>query len=171
MIGYPGEFKPINEFNNQINQSKSFVVNYSSVNYGNTSYDSSESIGGSDVRYLTSEQYNKFLHLINKNCVNDDVSTAANMAGSSLFQFCNSSISSKSPRSWIVDSGATQHMIAFESQLSDTVDVSRLKLLVKHPNGSFAWINKIGNLQFSSHLTLYVVFDVRVFQCQPFVCT
>ena len=103
------------------------------------------------------------MRLISENSACDDVPATANMAGIYVFQCCNSFVSSNGSQSWIVDSGANQHMIASESQLKDVVDVSRLNLLVKHPNGSSAPINKIGNLQLSSHLTLFDVFVVPDF--------
>ena len=64
---------------------------------------------------------------------------------------------------WVVDSGANQHMIASESLLCESVDVSKLNLRVGHPNGTSAPISKIGNLQLSNSLTLFDVFAVPEF--------
>ena len=54
-------------------------------------------------------------------------------------------------------------MIASESLLHDTVDVSKLDLLVCHPNGTSAKIEKIGNMNLSNSLTLFDVFAVPDF--------
>ncbi|XP_042752826.1 uncharacterized protein LOC111921163 isoform X2 [Lactuca sativa] len=166
LIGYPKDFKPKNDNNNNNNnnnnQNKSFSVNSSSIVPTINSVVSSDSVPSSECHYLTSEQYSKFLRLINENSASEDVSIAANMAGTSTYCF-NSFVSSNNSQSWIVDSGANQHMIASESQLQDTVDVSKLNLLVKHPNGSSALINKIGNIHLSSNLTLFDVFAVLDF--------
>ncbi|XP_023772322.1 uncharacterized protein LOC111920980 [Lactuca sativa] len=149
--------------NDNNNQNKFVSVNSSSASANNSKSVSSESGLGSDAHFLTGEQYSKFLRLISENSACDDVSATANIAGMSVFQCCNSFVSSNDSQSWIVDSVANQHMIASESQLKDAIDVSKLNLSVKHPNGSSASINKIGNLQLSSHLTLFDVFAVPDF--------
>lgn len=73
---------------------------------------------------------------------------------------CNSFVNFQS---WVVDSGANQHMTASESLLHDNVDVLNLNLKVCHPNGSTAQINKIGNMQLSDSLVLFDVFVVPDF--------
>ena len=104
---------------------------------------------GNDSHYLTNEQYAMFLNLIgeSKQALHE-TSINANMAGIS----CNSFLSTNCNK-WVVDSRASQHMISFESDLQDFVDVSKLNLRVSHPNGSSAQINKIGNMQLSNNLT------------------
>lgn len=47
---------------------------------GSVASHSSESVSGSDAHYLTSEQYNKFLRLINESFTTKDVTINANMA-------------------------------------------------------------------------------------------
>nr|KAJ0191767.1 hypothetical protein LSAT_V11C800422600 [Lactuca sativa] len=160
LIGYPKDFTPRSDNNNQ---NKSFSVNSSSVESNSKTSASSEFVPSNGAHLLTDEQYSKFLHLISEHSHNEDVSATSNMAGMSLFQCCNSFVSPNRSQSWIVDSGANQHMIASESHLQDVIDVSKLNLLVKHPNGSSAPINKIGNLHLSSHLTLFDVFGVPDF--------
>lgn len=66
-------------------------------------------------------------------------------------------------KKWIVDSGASQHMSASGSQLVDLVDVSKLNLMVDHPNGTSAKINKIGNMNFSNSVSLTDVFVIPDF--------
>ena len=57
--------------------------------------------------------------------ISDDVSPSANMACMS----CNYVLfSNPSNQKWVVDSGANQYMIAFESILQDFADVSKLNL-------------------------------------------
>ena len=54
-------------------------------------------------------------------------------------------------------------MTKTEYDLIDIMDVSDLKLKVGHPNGSFANINKVGNLKVSDTITLYDVLFVPEF--------
>ncbi|XP_052626943.1 uncharacterized protein LOC128133515 [Lactuca sativa] len=140
LIGYPKDFKPRIESNSgyQRNQNKTFSVNSSSV--PSSSPSSSNASGNGGTYSFTSKQYNKLLILINERpSASEDTSVSANMAG------------------------ANKHMTSFESLLQDTIDVSKLNLLVNHPNGSSAKIKKIGNLQFSENLTLFDVFVVPDF--------
>ncbi|GJV84094.1 ribonuclease H-like domain-containing protein [Tanacetum coccineum] len=57
----------------------------------------------------------------------------------------------------IVDSGANQHMTYTDKELDNVIDISHLKIKVGHPNGTEAYISKIGNLRLSNGLTLYDV--------------
>lgn len=75
---------------------------------------------------------------------------------------CNSSLNSNFSK-WVVDLGASQHMIASESLLDDSIEVSKLNLRVSHPNGSSSQINKIRKLYLSNSLTLFDVFVVPDF--------
>ncbi|GJY89910.1 ribonuclease H-like domain-containing protein [Tanacetum coccineum] len=54
-------------------------------------------------------------------------------------------------------SGANQHMTYSNKGLDNVVDISHLKIKVGHPNGTEAFISKIGNLKLSNGLTLYDV--------------
>ena len=105
--------------------------------------------------FLTSEQYNKFLSLINEKSSTSEVS--ANMAGIC----CSSSVSTNNK--WIVDSGANHHTTKNDFKLNNIVDVSKLDLRVDHPNGSSARINKIGNMRLSNSVVLSDVFVVLEF--------
>ncbi|KAL4580545.1 hypothetical protein LXL04_016743 [Taraxacum kok-saghyz] len=157
LIGYPKDFKQKNDFNNK------FVSgNQSSVTNNDKSTSVSTDSSNSECHFLTSEQYSKFLRLINEKQGLENTSVSANMAGIS----CNSvfkSVFKPKIDNWVVDSGANQHMTSLESQLHDVVDVSQLNLKVSHPNGSFAQINKIWNMQLSDSITLYDVFAVPDF--------
>ncbi|GKD04621.1 hypothetical protein Tco_1179595 [Tanacetum coccineum] len=52
--------------------------------------------------------------------------------------------------------GANQHMTCTK-ELDNVFDISHLKIKVGHPNGTEAYISKIGNLKLSNSLTLYDV--------------
>ncbi|GJS11353.1 ribonuclease H-like domain-containing protein [Tanacetum coccineum] len=52
---------------------------------------------------------------------------------------------------------ANQHMTYTAKGLDNVVDISHLKIKVGHPNGTEAYISKIGNLKLSNGLTLYDV--------------
>ncbi|XP_052622581.1 retrovirus-related Pol polyprotein from transposon RE2 isoform X2 [Lactuca sativa] len=161
IIGYPKDFRLRNETNNQNNFVKNFSANITTTSSGSASTNNfSGSIGDSEFHQLTKDQYFKLLQLIGDKQVNEEASVSANMAGTCLFQAFNSFVGSQR---WIVDSGANQHMIASESLLHDTVDVSKLDLLVCHPNGTSAKIEKIGNMNLSNSLTLFDVFVVPDF--------
>ncbi|XP_052627603.1 uncharacterized protein LOC128134170 [Lactuca sativa] len=161
LIGYPKDFKSRSETNNQNNFVKIFSANSTTASSGSTGTNNfSDSIGDSEFHQPTKDQYVKLLQLIGDRQVNEEASASANMAGTCLFKAFNTSVNSKK---WIVDSGANQHMIASESLLHDTVDVSKLELLVSHPNGTSAKIDKIGNMNLSSSLTLFDVFTVPDF--------
>ncbi|GKA02215.1 ribonuclease H-like domain-containing protein, partial [Tanacetum coccineum] len=53
--------------------------------------------------------------------------------------------------------GANQHMTYTDKKLDNIHDISHLKIKVGHPNGTKAFIYKIGNLKLSNGLTLYGV--------------
>ncbi|GJW11243.1 ribonuclease H-like domain-containing protein [Tanacetum coccineum] len=53
--------------------------------------------------------------------------------------------------------GANQHTTYTDKELDNVIDISHLKIKVGHPNGTEAYISKIGNLRLSNGLTLYDV--------------
>ncbi|GJZ43745.1 ribonuclease H-like domain-containing protein [Tanacetum coccineum] len=57
----------------------------------------------------------------------------------------------------IIDSGANQHITYTDKDLDNVLDIFHLKIKVGHPNGTEAFILKIGNLRLSNRLTLYDV--------------
>lgn len=76
LIGYPKDFKPKSEYNCQNNQNKSFPVNSSFLSNNSSSSSSnvsSKSTGSGDYHFLTTKQYNKFLHFINHKFMIEDV--------------------------------------------------------------------------------------------------
>ncbi|GJX94023.1 ribonuclease H-like domain-containing protein [Tanacetum coccineum] len=63
----------------------------------------------------------------------------------------------KTDKGWIIDSGANQHMMTSLDRLENVVDISDLNLQIDHPNGTTAFIKKVGNLKLSEKITLYDV--------------
>ncbi|GJY14672.1 hypothetical protein Tco_0385094 [Tanacetum coccineum] len=61
----------------------------------------------------------------------------------------------------IVDSGANQHMTYTDKELDNVFDISHLKIKAGHPNGTNAFISKIGNLKLSNGLVLYDVLVIH----------
>nr|GEX49573.1 ribonuclease H-like domain-containing protein [Tanacetum cinerariifolium] len=53
--------------------------------------------------------------------------------------------------------GANQHMTYTDKELNNVIDISHLNIKVGHPNGTEAYISKIGNLRLSNGLNLYDV--------------
>ncbi|GKE67774.1 hypothetical protein Tco_1521935 [Tanacetum coccineum] len=49
----------------------------------------------------------------------------------------------------MADSEATQHMTYTDKELDIVLDISDPKIKVGHPNGTYAFISKIGNLKLS----------------------
>ncbi|GJW85315.1 hypothetical protein Tco_0158460 [Tanacetum coccineum] len=72
----------------------------------------------------------------------------------------NSMIHSKlESKGVITDFGANQHITFTGIFLVNVIDISHLKIKVSHPNGTEAFITKIGNMPLTDYLTL---FDVLV---------
>ncbi|GKE46443.1 hypothetical protein Tco_1477701, partial [Tanacetum coccineum] len=57
---------------------------------------------------------------------------------------------------------ANQHMTYTDKELDHILDISHLKIKVGHPNGTEAFISKIGNLKLSNSLILYDVLDLSL---------
>ncbi|GJU64299.1 ribonuclease H-like domain-containing protein [Tanacetum coccineum] len=76
--------------------------------------------------------------------------------------FCsNSSLHSKLvSKGLITDSGANQHITYTDKNLINVIDISYLKIKVTHPNGTEAFITRIGNMPLTDYLTLYDVLVV-----------
>ncbi|GJZ16433.1 putative RNA-directed DNA polymerase [Tanacetum coccineum] len=56
--------------------------------------------------------------------------------------------------------GANQHITYTDKNLINVIDVSYLKIKVTHPNGTEAFITRIGNMSLTDYLTLYDVLVV-----------
>ncbi|GJZ99502.1 RNA-directed DNA polymerase, eukaryota [Tanacetum coccineum] len=90
---------------------------------------------GNPSSSFTSEQMQKLLSLINET---PTASIHANMA----------------------DSGVNQHLTISTIGMSNIVDISELKIIVGHPNGTLATISHVGDLKLSNNVTLYDVLVV-----------
>ncbi|KAJ0480735.1 putative RNA-directed DNA polymerase [Helianthus annuus] len=77
----------------------------------------------------------------------------------SNFVSCSSSVSF-SMNGWIVDSGASQHMVRTDKNLINVVDVSEFDITVGHPNGTSVKVLKIGDLKLTDEILLKDVFFV-----------
>ncbi|GJT03881.1 ribonuclease H-like domain-containing protein [Tanacetum coccineum] len=139
---FPQGFK--RNFNSNSNTRKqSFNVNFD-VKLSDKTSSISLSIG------FTSEQIQKILNLINDK---PSGSIHANMAGRASFFNRNAWFN-------IIDSGANQHLTGSTFRMSYVVDISKLKIIVGHPNGTLAVISHVGNLKLANNVILYVVLVV-----------
>lgn len=159
LIGFPPNFgKKVNNFRSQNNKK---ISNNNCVASGS----------GSSTSGFSDDQLSTLISLIKENSITGK-NVQANMAGtvfnnSKVFNqnfnkfFC-SNINAHSKmifNSKVVDSGANPHMTYSDKDLVNVTDISHLKIKVGHPNGTEAFISKIGNLILSNSLTL---FDVLV---------
>jgi hypothetical protein len=78
----------------------------------------------------------------------------------SVFSSCHTSIAS-TPHTWIIDTGATDHMINSISLFTSIT--ANISTKVKLPNGQFALVTHIGTVKISAHLTLTNVLCVPSF--------
>ncbi|GKA48096.1 ribonuclease H-like domain-containing protein, partial [Tanacetum coccineum] len=100
-------------------------------NFKKQSVSNNNSVGKSSSSGFTDEQMATLISLIKDNKVGKNVQ--ANMAG------------------------ANQHMTYTDKELDNVIDISHLEIKVGYPNGTEAYISKIGNLKLSNGLTLYDV--------------
>ncbi|GKE17899.1 ribonuclease H-like domain-containing protein [Tanacetum coccineum] len=124
-----GPSRPINLNNNRQGGGSGLKKFGQSFKKQNVS--NNNSVGKSSSSGFTDEQMATLISLIKNNKVGKNMQ--ANMAG------------------------ANQHMIYTDKELGNVLDISHLKIEVGHPNGTKAYISKIGNLRLSNGLTLYDV--------------
>ncbi|GJS60632.1 ribonuclease H-like domain-containing protein [Tanacetum coccineum] len=154
IIGYPADF-----------EKKKFGQNQKNKGVSNNN-----SIGSSSSSCFSDEQMATLISLIKDNKIGKNVQ--ANIAGTYLNQsfvfhknfnkfFCSNANFKPKLVNYgkIVDSGTNQHMAYTDKDLDNVLDISYLKIKVGHPNGTKAFISKIGNFKLSNGLTL---FDVMV---------
>ncbi|GJT67316.1 ribonuclease H-like domain-containing protein [Tanacetum coccineum] len=58
---------------------------------------------------------------------------------------------------WVIDSGANQHLTVSTVEMFNVVDITNLKIILGHPNGTLATISHVGNLKLSNNVVLYDV--------------
>ncbi|GKB57854.1 ribonuclease H-like domain-containing protein [Tanacetum coccineum] len=61
---------------------------------------------------------------------------------------------------WIIDSGANQHLTRSTSRMINVVDISDLKITIRHPHGTLDVISHVGNLKLANNVMLYDVLVV-----------
>ncbi|XP_076941528.1 uncharacterized protein LOC143611121 [Bidens hawaiensis] len=155
IMGYPQSSKPKN--NKFVNQGSKKFSNSSNNGKTGTSSDSNMST-------LTSNQISRLLGLLEK----ADVGPSASIVGGNYLcnfskgVFCfTSGLSTDSDEStWVVDSGANQHMIMNDKNVFNQIDVTEFNIKIKHPNGSNALVTKIGSVKLSNNVILNDVFVV-----------
>ncbi|GKD15198.1 hypothetical protein Tco_1199605 [Tanacetum coccineum] len=113
-----------------------YLVDFGKKKFGNQNLknkgvSNNNSVRSSSSSGFSDEQIATLLSLIKDNKIEKNVQ--ANMAGSN------------------------QHMTYTDKDLDNVLDISHLKIKVGHPNGTDAFIYKIGNLWLSNGLTLYDV--------------
>jgi hypothetical protein len=128
---------------------------------------------GTGSMSLSNEQVMKLLNLLNDK---PGTSALANMAGWNSCSFFNCSVFFNQHfykffganikldgvnyhLGWIIDSGANQHLTNSPLNMHNLIDISELKIIVGHPNGTSAKVTHVGNLKLNDHV---VLFDVLV---------
>ncbi|GKA72778.1 ribonuclease H-like domain-containing protein [Tanacetum coccineum] len=118
------------------------------------------------------EQMQKLLSMINDK---SSGSIHANMAGRASFFngnvsfnikfleyfYANSILSMTTiTMGWIIDSRANQYLTVSITEMYNIMDISELKIIVGHPNGTLATINHVGNLKLTNNVILYDILVV-----------
>ncbi|KAJ0470754.1 putative RNA-directed DNA polymerase [Helianthus annuus] len=160
IIGYPPGFRKRTNNNNQSNRVN--MANSNKTNSGNgISSSVGTSSGGSSGLPFTTEQIAKLLSLVGEK--NGSEPQNQNVGGEffnvSCFASCSSTVS-YNINGWIVDSGASQHMVKTDRELINVIDVSEFNITVGHPNGTSVKVLKIGDLKLTNEIVLKDVFYV-----------
>ncbi|KAJ0771859.1 putative retrotransposon gag domain, retrotransposon Copia-like protein [Helianthus annuus] len=145
IIGYPPGFKK--KPNNVSGKGKSNAAVSSS---------SSQSSG----LPFTAEQIAKLLSLVGEKTSVDSPGVGGESCFFNNSVSCSSSLLFGSVYSWIVDSGASQHMVNNDKDMFNVVDVSEFDIKVGHPNGTSIKVLKIGNIKLMGDIILKDVFYV-----------
>ncbi|GJX56709.1 ribonuclease H-like domain-containing protein [Tanacetum coccineum] len=114
-----------------------FEKKNSGQNFKKPNVSNNNSIKKSSSSSFSDEQITTLLSLIKDNKIGKNVQ--ANMADTYF------------------NKKANQHMTCTDKELDNVIDIYHLKIKVGHPNGTEAYISKIGNLRLSNGLTLYDV--------------
>ncbi|KAJ0703042.1 putative RNA-directed DNA polymerase [Helianthus annuus] len=151
LIGYPPGMKK---------RSVSHSGRNNVSNRSNQSAASSSSVAS--ALPFTTEQITKLMSLIGEKSEGEQLKS--NMGGESSyvnsFVSCSSVVSFDHEYSWVVDSGANQHMVNTDKDMINCVDVSECGLKVSHPNGTSVNVLKIGELKLINNVVLKDVFYV-----------
>ncbi|XP_022040080.1 uncharacterized protein LOC110942612 [Helianthus annuus] len=125
----------------------------------NAAVGSSASVSTSGLPF-TSEQIAKLLSLVGEKSGVESSNVGGESFTTNSFVSCSSSIFFGGIFSWIVDSGASQHMVNSDKEMFNTIDVSEFDLKVGHPNGTNVKVLKIGNIKLMDNIILKDVFYV-----------
>ncbi|GJU89326.1 ribonuclease H-like domain-containing protein [Tanacetum coccineum] len=152
IIGYPADFRK-----------RKVGSNFKGKNVSNND------VGSNSSNEFFDEQMTTLISLIKETSINGKgIHANTYMNSSTMFNkniekfFCsNSSMHSKLvSKGLITDSGANQRITYTDKNLTNVNDASYLKIKVTHPNGTEAFITKIGNIPLTNYLTLYDVLVV-----------
>nr|GEU38831.1 ribonuclease H-like domain-containing protein [Tanacetum cinerariifolium] len=154
IIGFPPGFKRNSKIGKQTFNANSDVK-------------SSDKKSSSSISFaFTFEKMQKLLSLINDN---GSGSIHANLAGRasffsgnvwfninfSRFFYANSKLCAQTiTLVWIIDFGSNQHLTVSTVSMYNVVDITSLKIIIGHPNGTFAIISHVGNLKLSNNVIL-----------------
>ncbi|KAJ0509687.1 putative RNA-directed DNA polymerase [Helianthus annuus] len=150
IIGYPPGFKK--KSNNM--SGKTVTTNKSNAAVGSSASASTSSLP------FTSEQIAKLLSLVGEKSGVDSPGVGGESCFINNCVSCSSSLFFGGVYSWIVDSGASQHMVNDDKDMFDTVDVSEFDIKVGHPNGTNVKVLKIGSVKLMNNVVLKDVFYV-----------
>ncbi|KAJ0834657.1 putative RNA-directed DNA polymerase [Helianthus annuus] len=147
IIGYPPGMKK--------RTSGSFGRNNSNNNKSGTASSAASTLP------FTPEQISKLISLVGDKSEGDQVKSNMGGMSSCVTGFVSScSVSFGHDYSWVVDSGANQHMSKSDKNMFNCVDVSEYGLKVGHPNGTSVSVLKIGELRLINNVVLKDVFYV-----------
>ncbi|KAJ0454406.1 putative RNA-directed DNA polymerase [Helianthus annuus] len=146
IIGYPPGFKK--KPNNMSGKGKSNAV------IGSSTVQSSSGLP------FTAEQIAKLLSLVGEKTGVDPPGVGGESCFINSCVSCSSSLFFGSVCSWVVDSGASQHMVNDDKDMFNVVDVSEFDIKVGHPNGTNVKVLKIGNIKLMGDIILKDVFFV-----------
>ncbi|KAE8731176.1 Detected protein of unknown function [Hibiscus syriacus] len=152
LIGFPADFK----FNKKkVPQAAMAVTSVPAVN-GGPENGSIVSTTISAVPSFTSEQYHQILNLLSKS---SNLDSSANLAGTVA---CNLPASSNSSAHWIIDTGATDHILSVFKGFQFPVSCSSHRF-VHLPNGHTETVTHIGSYRLNSEIVLSNVLFVPNF--------
>ncbi|KAJ0578087.1 putative RNA-directed DNA polymerase [Helianthus annuus] len=147
LIGYPPGFK-------KKPNSGSVKTNKSNAAIGSSTSMSSPGLP------FTSEQIAKLLSLVGEKSGVESTSVGGESCFVNHCVSCSSSMFYGGVFSWIVDSGASQHMLNSDKDMFNIVDVSEFDIKVGHPNGTNVKVQKIGDVKLTNDIILKDVFYV-----------
>jgi len=119
-------------------------------------------MGGNSIPFSFASFLSKLKHSMVHSVISASISTSLDLKHS---VFSTSHISSHIPsnnlHSWIIDTGATDHMISTVSLFTSVT--ATISSRVKLPNGNYAMVTHIGTVKLSEHLILHDVLCVPSF--------